>query len=211
DTVALAKVIDAAPGLRFDGLMGYEGHTVALPDAEQRQKNVVVAMDKLVSTAEEVITAGLPVNVISAAGTGTYAMTGAIDRITDLQCGSYIFMDGDYLGIMDDFAPALSVLATVISRPTLDRAVLDVGMKSMSIDRGLPRVLNTPGAEFVKISEEHGTMTVEGEAQRLEIGDKVPLLPMHGDTTINLHSHYFGVRSGVLDAVIEIAARGRFR
>ena len=103
------------------------------------------------------------------------------------------------------------MLATVISRPTSDRAVLDTGMKAMSIDRGLPIVVGAPGAKFTKISEEHGVMSVEGEAQRLKVGDKVHLRPMHGDTTINLHSHYFGVRNGRLDSVIEIAGRGRFR
>ena len=168
-------------------------------------------MGKLIEAVENIEASGMPVNVVSAAGTGTYNITGVMDRITDLQCGSYIFMDGDYLEVFDDFSPALSVLATVISRPTSDRAVLDTGMKAMSIDRGLPLVVGAPGAEFTKISEEHGTMAVEGEAQRLKLGDKVQLRPMHGDTTINLHSHYFGVRDGRLDSVIEIAGRGRFR
>jgi D-serine deaminase-like pyridoxal phosphate-dependent protein len=153
----------------------------------------------------------MPVNVISASGTGTYNITGTMDRITDLQCGSYIFMDGDYLEVFQDFKPALTVLATVISRPTSDRAVLDTGMKAMSIDRGLPIVVDVPGAQYTSISEEHGVMVVEGDAQRLKVGDKIQLRPMHGDTTINLHSHYFGVRNGKMDSVIEIAGRGRFR
>ena len=211
DTTALAKVIADSPGLRFDGVMGYEGHTVAVRDEAERRTNAEIAMAKLIGAADNIEAAGLPVNVISAAGTGTYNITGKMDRITDLQCGSYIFMDGDYLEVFDDFSPALTVLATVISRPTSDRAVLDTGMKAMSIDRGLPIVVNAPGAEFVKISEEHGIMAVEGEAQRLKVGDKVHLRPMHGDTTINLHAHYFCVRDGRLDSVIEIAGRGRFR
>ncbi|MCH7594357.1 MAG: DSD1 family PLP-dependent enzyme [Chloroflexi bacterium] len=211
DTTALARVIADSPGLRFDGVMGYEGHTVAVRDESERRTNAEIAMAKLIGAADNIEAAGLPVKVISAAGTGTYNITGKMDRITDLQCGSYIFMDGDYLEVFDDFSPALTVLATVISRPTSDRAVLDTGMKAMSIDRGLPIVVGAPGAEFTKISEEHGVMSVEGEAQRLKVGDKVHLRPMHGDTTINLHSHYFGVRNGRLDSVIEIAGRGRFR
>ncbi|MCH7641907.1 MAG: DSD1 family PLP-dependent enzyme [Chloroflexi bacterium] len=211
DTTALARVIADSPGLRFDGVMGYEGHTVAVRDESERRANAEIAMAKLIGAADNIEAAGLPVKVISAAGTGTYNITGKMDRITDLQCGSYIFMDGDYLEVFDDFSPALTVLATVISRPTSDRAVLDTGMKAMSIDRGLPIVVGAPGAEFTKISEEHGVMSVEGEAQRLKVGDKVHLRPMHGDTTINLHSHYFGVRNGRLDSVIEIAGRGRFR
>ena len=211
DTTALARVITDAPGLRFDGVMGYEGHTVAVRDETERRANAGAAMSKLLEAVDNIEAAGMPVAVVSAAGSGTYNITGEMDRITDLQCGSYIFMDGDYMEVFDDFKPALTVLATVISRPTSDRAVLDTGMKAMSIDRGLPLVVGCPGAEFVKISEEHGIMAVEGEAQRLKVGDKVHLRPMHGDTTINLHTHYFGVRNGHLDSVIEIAGRGRFR
>ena len=81
----------------------------------------------------------------------------------------------------------------------------------MSIDRGLPMVVDQPGATYEKISEEHGIMSVEGDAQRLKVGDKVQLRPMHGDTTINLHSHYFGIRKNKLDSIVEIAGRGRFR
>lgn len=211
DTTALARVITDSPGLRFDGVMGYEGHTVAVRDESERRANAELAMNTLLSAVDNIEAAGMPVNVVSASGTGTYNMTGKMERITDLQCGSYIFMDGDYLEVFEDFKPALTVLATVISRPTSDRAVMDTGMKSMSIDRGLPIVVDQPGAKYTGISEEHGTMSLEGDAQRLKVGDKVQLRPMHGDTTINLHSHYFGFRSGKLDSVIEIAGRGRFR
>ena len=211
DTTALAKVITDSPGLRFDGVMGYEGHTVAVRDQAERTANAEKAMATLLSAVDSIEAAGMPVSVISASGTGTYNITGKMDRITDLQCGSYIFMDGDYLEVFQDFTPALTVLATVISRPTSDRAVLDTGMKAMSIDRGLPIVVDRPGAKYTSISEEHGVMAVEGDAQRLKVGDKIQLRPMHGDTTINLHSHYFGFRNGKLDSVIEIAGRGRFR
>ncbi len=211
DTTALARIITDSPGLRFDGVMGYEGHTVAIRDESERRSNAEGAMANLISAVKNIEAAGMPVNVVSAAGTGTYNITGKMDRITDLQCGSYIFMDGDYMEVFEDFKPALTVLATVISRPTSDRAVLDTGMKSMSIDRGLPVVVDQPGAKYEKISEEHGIMSVEGDAQRLKVGDKVQLRPMHGDTTINLHSHYFGIRKNKLDSIIEIAGRGRFR
>ena len=81
----------------------------------------------------------------------------------------------------------------------------------MSVDSGLPVVWNGNGAEISKLAEEHGILSLEGEARNLKVGDRVRLLPMHGDTTINLHSHYFGVRNGILEDVIPITARGRFR
>lgn len=210
-TVKLAKLIAKSPGLRFDGLMGYEGHLVANRDYEVRKTETIKAMGKLVGAAEEVRKAGVPVKVVSAAGTGTYNITGTVKGITELQCGSYIFMDGDYRQVLQDFDSALNVLATVISRPTPDRAITDAGLKSISTDRGLPAVVGVKGATVASLSEEHGRMKVEGPAAALKVGDRVRFLPMHGDTTINLHTHYFGIRDGKLEAIIPIEGRGKIR
>lgn len=210
-TVKLARVIAKSPGLRFDGLMGYEGHLVANRDYEVRKTETIKAMEKLVGTAEAVRKAGIAVKLVSAAGTGTYNITGLVKGITELQCGSYIFMDGDYVQVLTDFKPALNVLSMVISRPAPDRAVTDAGLKSISTDRGLPAVVGLKGATVAGLSEEHGRLKIGGEAAKLRVGDKVRLLPMHGDTTINLHTHYFGVRDGRLEAVIPIEGRGKIR
>lgn len=209
-TLRLAQRLVELPGLRFEGLMGYEGHCVAERDYETRKTEASKAAGMLVETAQLLRGSGLPVNIVSAGGTGTYNITGKISGITDLQCGSYIFMDGDYLEVFQDFSPALSVLATVISRNG-DRGVVDAGKKSISEDRGLPYVIEPEGAEVLGLSEEHVRLQVSGPAASLKVGDKVRLRPMHGDTTINLHSHYFGARNGILESVIEIAGRGRFR
>jgi len=209
-TTQLAKLVASVPGVGYDGLMWYEGHCVAGRDFEVRKTEAERAARKLLDAADHVRAAGLPVNIVSAAGTGTYNITGAMKGITDLQCGSYIFMDGDYLEVFDDFKSALSVLSTVISRSG-NQAVIDCGKKSISEDRGFPIVIDPPGAVVKGVSEEHVRLEVSGPAASLKIGDKVSLRPMHGDTTINMHSHYFGVRHGVLEAAIEIAGRGRFR
>ena len=208
---ALARAIAKAPGLRFDGLMGYEGHTVAARDFEERKTEALRAMSKLTAAAGAVRKAGVPVNIVSAAGTGTYNITGEVDGITEIQPGSYIFMDGDYLEVFDDFQPAMSVLTTVISRAGADRAVIDCGLKSVSIDRGLPYAVAIEGVEVLRPSEEHTKLRVAGDAAQLRVGDRVSLRVMHGDTTINLHDYYFGTRDGRLEAVIPIVGRGRFR
>ena len=210
-TTAVAKAVNEAAGLRFEGLIGYEGHLMSVRDFDERRARAEHAMELLFSAADDVAAAGLSVNVLTAAGTGTYNITGAMDRITDIQCGSYIFMDGDYLDVMDDFRPALTVLATVVSRPAPDRAVLDTGRKSISIDRGFPRVLGVPGAEVTGLSEEHTIVKLTADAGKPAAGEKVALLPMHGDTTIAVHSHYFVARDGRLESVVEIAGRGCFR
>lgn len=210
-TRKLAKLIASSPGLRFDGVMGYEGHVVAQRDFEERKTEATAAARALVEAAEDLRKAGLPCKIVSAGGTGTYNITGTVKGITDLQCGSYIFMDGDYLEVFKDFSPALSVLATVISRPVKGRAVTDAGIKAISVDRGLPKVIGIEGAKVAGLSEEHGRLEVSGPAEKLKVGDKVSLLPMHGDTTINLYSHYACVRKGRLEAMVEIAGRGRSR
>ena len=210
--VELARLVEKSPGLRFDGLMGYEGHIVAERDVEIRKTEAEKSMSILTGAADQVRAAGINVEIVSAAGTGTYIFTGQIDGVTELQCGSYIFMDGDYNEVFDDFTPALSVLSTVISRQRDDMAVTDMGLKSISVDRGLADVLSPSNASIIGHSEEHTKIDLkDAEARSLKIGDKVSVRPRHGDTTINLHEYYFGVRNGKLEAAIPISARGKFR
>ena len=131
--------------------------------------------------------------------------------ITEVEAGSYIFMDGRYRTVLQDFENALFVLSTVVNRPRADRLTIDAGVKAMSNDFGLPQPKDLEGAELTGLSEEHGHLKVEGEAAKLRVGDLVQIIPSHCDTTINIHSHYYGVRKGKLEAVWEIGARGRFR
>ncbi len=210
--VDLAKQIDAAPGLRFDGLMGYEGHTVAERDYETRKINAEKAMAILTGAADQIRAEDIEVKLVSAAGTGTYNITGQVDGVTELQCGSYIFMDGDYLEVFNDFEPALSVMATVISRQQEDVAVADFGLKSISVDRGIAEVISPANAEIMAHSEEHTKIALKDAGSKaLKVGDKVSVRPKHGDTTINLHEYYFGVRNGKLEQAIPIPGRGKFR
>ncbi|MDG0867976.1 DSD1 family PLP-dependent enzyme [Candidatus Lucifugimonas marina] len=210
--VDLAKQIDAAPGLRFDGLMGYEGHTVAERDYETRKIKAEKAMAILTGAADQIRAEGIEVKLVSAAGTGTYNITGQVDGVTELQCGSYIFMDGDYLEVFNDFEPALSVMATVISRQQEDVAVADFGLKSISVDRGIAEVISPANAEIMAHSEEHTKIALKDAGSKaLKVGDKVSVRPKHGDTTINLHEYYFGVRNGKLEQAIPIPGRGKFR
>jgi D-serine deaminase-like pyridoxal phosphate-dependent protein len=119
-------------------------------------------------------------------------------------------MDGDYLEVYKDFDPAMSVVATLISK-TGDRGVLDCGLKSVSIDRGLPYAISVEGLKILGCSEEHSKVTLSGEAKNLKVGDKVTLRVMHGDTTINIHDYYFCARNGKLETVVPIVGRGKFR
>ncbi|MEC7837144.1 MAG: DSD1 family PLP-dependent enzyme [Chloroflexota bacterium] len=213
--VELDEIVDFAqhiidkPGLEFEGIMGYEGHTVNIGNFEDRVNETTKAMNKLLDAKKILEENGISVNIVSASGTGTYNITSKIPGITELQCGSYIFMDGNYLKIFDDFQPALSLLCTVVSRRD-NRIVIDCGLKSVSMDQGLPEVVYPKGIKLISLSEEHCKCEIEGDID-LKIGDKIFVRPMHSDTTINLHDNYFIHRDGIFDEKVEILGRGKFK
>jgi D-serine deaminase-like pyridoxal phosphate-dependent protein len=205
----LARQIQAAPGLRFEGLMGYEGHTVFIPDPAQRRREAEASLCLLVDSAERVRSAGIPVSIVSSGGTGTYDITGRYPGITELQAGSYITMDAQYrekVGV--NFAYGLTVLSTVVSAPTPDRAECDAGLKAMTRDFGLPKVIDPPGWELTGLAEEHGHLR-RLDGPRLRPGDKVEIVPNHGCTTVNLHDEYWVIRNRILAAIWPIAGRGK--
>jgi D-serine deaminase-like pyridoxal phosphate-dependent protein len=208
-TVALAREIAARPALRFEGIMGYEGHAVMIPNLADRRAAVEKAMSALVSTAEQIRQAGIPVGIVSAGGTGTYAITSKIAGVTDIQCGSYLTMDAQYRDTvgMTEFACALTVLATVIHTHG-NVAIIDAGLKCITKDFGMPALAEPDGWKIASLSEEHGKLErVDGSA--LRVGDKVAVIPNHGCTTINLHDEYHVMRRGVLEAIWPIAGRGK--
>jgi|TARA_B100001971_G_scaffold214397_1_gene251699 3-hydroxy-D-aspartate aldolase len=189
EALRLAKIIDTLPGIKFMGVMGYEGHIVAEKDYETRSNEVRKAISILRTAVKKIENSGMSCEIVSAAGTGTYRFTGLEDSVTELQCGSYIFVDGDYMEVMDDFEPAMYLMTTVISNHINNQVVVD--------------------AKLLRHPEEHLKITVmQG---KLNIGDNVKLRPKHGDTTINLHGYYFGTRNNKLETVIPINARGKFR
>ena len=206
----MARLICGLPGLRFEGLMGYEGHTVFLTDLDERRRETEASLAQLVGTAELLRENGIAVPIVSSGGTGTYFITGQYPGVTEIEVGSYITMDAQYreeVGI--DFAYALTVLATVTSVHG-EHAIIDAGLKTVTRDFGLPLVFDPPGWELTGLSEEHGHLERRGGAA-LAVGDKVELVPNHGCTTINLHDEYHVVRRGVVEAVWPIAARGKVR
>jgi D-serine deaminase-like pyridoxal phosphate-dependent protein len=145
---------------------------------------------------------------VSAGGTGTYNIAGTYPGITEIQAGSYILMDAKYQGVLQDFECALTLLCTVTSRPDEHTAILDAGMKAVTFEFGMPELIGVPGANFAFLSEEHGHLYLE-DANPM-VGDKVEVIPSHGCTTINLHDRFYAVRGERLEAVWEIAARGKF-
>ncbi len=211
-TLELANLIYKSSNVEFAGLMGYEGHTVAKPDKAERDTAAREAMQRLVDAKRYLEKHGVAVPIMSGGGTGTFNITGSIPEMTEIQAGSYVFMDSTYRnveGIGEHFECALSVLATVVSRPALNRIIVDTGLKVLTKEFGTPQPLDVTGLEMTGLSEEHGKMQISDVDIRLNPGDKLEILPTHCCTTVNLHDRYYGIRNDIVESVWEIAARGK--
>ncbi|MEX2245552.1 MAG: DSD1 family PLP-dependent enzyme [Dehalococcoidia bacterium] len=205
--LALARRIAATDGVRLCGLMGYEGHVVGLEDRGERESRAAKAMERLLSTARMVREAGLPCEIVSAGGTGTYDITGGMEGITEVQAGSYVLMDTAYAKLGLPFEQALSILSTVLSRPRAEQCATDAGLKACAVDHGNPSVKDLPGAEVMFLSDEHATISLPPEVP-VSPGGRIELWPSHIDPTINLHDVLYAVAGGEVVEVWPIAARG---
>jgi D-serine deaminase-like pyridoxal phosphate-dependent protein len=208
-TVGLAKQIRASR-VPYRGIMGYEGHAVLIPDDAKRRELGEAAIARLLEHREALIDADLAPEIVSAGGTGTHDLTGSTRGVTEIQAGSYVFMDGAYSRVRSEFEPALTLLTTIVHRRG-QMLITDCGMKALSHEFGMPRGAALP-LECKGLSEEHGHVMIdEGVDLTLGPGDRIALLPSHGDTTINLHDRYYVVRGEEVVAEWEIRARGKFR
>jgi len=212
----LAERAARLPGLAFRGLQGYHGAIQGLKSCADRKAEVARALERLLDSVRHVRARGLEPAVLTGGGTGSAAIDLALGGLTELQPGSYIFMDASYRAIAWDdagapppFESALFVLAGVVSRPTVDRAIVDVGWKSASCDSGPPVLRDLPGARFEFGGDEHGKLHLGDDARQLRHGDRVVLIPSHCDTTVNLHDRYVVVRGDTVVDIWPIAGRGR--
>ena len=207
ETVELARLAQRA-GLKYRGVMGYEGHAVLVPNTEKRIATAREALTILSRHVEALRAAGLAPEIVSAGGTGTFDIAGNWPDVTEVQAGSYVFMDGAYRNVRPDLGrPALTLLATVISRRG-DRAIIDAGMKSLTNEFGPPMGKDV-AVKVGRLSEEHGHVAA-GESS-LEPGSKIEMVPSHNDTTINLHSEYYVVRGDEVIATWPIEAARAYR
>jgi D-serine deaminase-like pyridoxal phosphate-dependent protein len=207
----LGHLVASSPGLSFEGLQGYEGHVVDLRDETERTEKTRAGLKLLVETRRHIERAGLAVNIVSGGGTGTYTVTGDYEGIDEVQAGSYAAMDWWYQDIRPEFQQAQTILATVISRPAQNLAIIDVGRKGVGGEWGPPRVKNQRGAEVVKFgSEEHMSIALP-EGQPIRVGDQIEIVPSHGCTTCNLYREYVVHRNGTVTDIWPIEGSGKLR
>lgn len=208
--VELARAISKMPGLRLVGVQGYEGHLQHIVDASERRAQASEAFQLLAETVELLERDGHRMEVVSTAGTGTFDIAMDFPKITEVQPGSYVFMDTDYGRVEGiHFEPAIRVLSTVISVPGRGDAIVDAGLKALSSDSG-PAVPLRLGTTYLPQGDEHGKL-VNSTDDRFVLGEQVSLFPSHCDTTVNLYDSYVVVSEGRVVDVWPVAARGRLQ
>ena len=217
DAVALARRIAASKHLIFGGLQAYHGSAQHKRTPAERRTLIAGAVDASRRTVEQLRQQGLECAIIGGAGTGTFEIESKSGIYTEMQAGSYVFMDADYARNLDEtgapvetFRHALFVLSSVMSQAQPGVAVLDAGHKAVAVDSGLPTVWQRPDIRYTGASDEHGKLQFGVEIATPKVGEKLRLVPGHCDPTVDKFDWYVGVRDGRVECLWPVAARGGF-
>jgi D-serine deaminase-like pyridoxal phosphate-dependent protein len=215
--LALGRAVAHRGALRLRGLQGYAGHCAHVMGWARRREASLKAMAPLMDTRARFEAEGLPVEIVAGGSTGTHDIDVELAGLTELQSGSYCVMDLDYRRIggregeaLTEFEMALTVAATVVSVPTADRVMVDAGLKAFSTDKPFPpEPVERPGVEYGFAGDEHGRLTVTDPSRAPRLGERIEFFPPHCDPTFNLYDRVWCVRGRRVEAVWDVAARGR--
>jgi D-serine deaminase-like pyridoxal phosphate-dependent protein len=208
--VALAKAVAERPGLLLRGLAGWESPAVTIADPAKKREAVTTAVALLTASADACRKAGHRIDIVSCGGSGTFPYCIEQPGITEVQVGGAIFSDICYRTKYHlDFPFALTLLATVTSRPNPTRIVLDAGKKSLSSDTAMPQPIGLPEIANLRLSAEHMTIELAGPSLEPRVGGQVEIIVGYSDTTVHLHDEIIGIRNGRVEAVWPISARGQ--
>jgi 3-hydroxy-D-aspartate aldolase len=215
--LGLARELAAAKHLRFDGLQAYAGHVMHVVGREQRKQKSLESLAAALETKALLEKNGIAVKTLTGGGTGTFDIDCDVPGMTDLQVGSYLFMDvqyrmiGDADGeVFDAFEPSLTVLSTAISQPVPQLITIDAGFKAFAHEpEAKPQFKDRAGLTYFYGGDEHGICAFTGEARALALGEKAELLVSHCDPTVNLYDAYHVVREGMVRELWPIVARGK--
>jgi D-serine deaminase-like pyridoxal phosphate-dependent protein len=217
DGHALARLAARNSRFAFRGLQGYAGHVQHIFEPAARRAAAGEAVETLRTLVGVLAADGLPCAVVSGSGTGTHAYDMA-GPYTELQAGSYVFMDADYGRVRQDegaplpFAAALFVLATVVSANRDGQVTVDVGTKALAVNGPPPPLLiGAPdGSSYAFAGDEHGTVTLPAGAPRPALGSRILIGATHCDPTVNLHGEYHVVAGGSVTTWPIIGRYGAF-
>lgn len=213
--VRLARLIASLPHVRFAGLQAYDALASHTAPFEARQARTRKTMALALETRRLIEWSGIGCPMLSAGSTGTYSIDSGLDGVTELQPGSFIFMDVDYgrIGGPDgagysDFKRALTVMTTVVSKHSTS-AIVDGGYKAFATDRPFtPEPVDFPGATYGWAGDEHGRLDLTHADRNVKVGDRIEFVPPHCDPTVNLYDRFYAVRGERVEDVWPIAARG---
>ena len=210
--VALADAVAGMKGVRLVGLMTWESQATAIADPAEKARVVREAVAQFTASADACRQAGHRIDIVSCGGSGTLPHCAMQPGITEIEAGGAIFSDMLYREQFHlDFPPALHLLASVTSRPTPTRIILDAGKKAMSSDGAVPAPLGLTSGSRVQLSAEHTTVQLDAPSDTPAVGDKVLFVVGYGDTTVHLHEEIVAVRDGRIEAIWPVAARGRIK
>ncbi len=211
-TLALAKKIAACPGLQFSGLMTWESPALRITDPDEKRRVVTETLTLLTDTAHLCRTNNLPVEIVSCGGTGTYWISAFHPGITEIQAGGGIFCDRNYhhnFGV--DHPYALTVYATVTSRPNPTRIIIDAGRKTTSVETASPEPVGLDNVASIGLSAEHGKIELSQPSDTPHVGDRLELIVGYADVTVALHDALYGIRNGIIETVWPLLGRGRLQ
>jgi D-serine deaminase-like pyridoxal phosphate-dependent protein len=214
-STALAQRVARASALRFRGFQAYAAHLMHVVGYDDRRRSELEALDYALTARRLAERARLPVSVFSVGGTGTYDVDCDVDGVTDVQAGSYVFMDVMYRAIggrassvYDDFRPALFVLSTAVSQPVKGFITIDAGYKAAAADHQPPQPWNLGDVSYQWAGDEHGILTLTKPTRAVGVGDKIRLIVSHCDPTVNLYDRFHVCRGDQVVDVWPIVARG---
>jgi D-serine deaminase-like pyridoxal phosphate-dependent protein len=204
ECLVLARQVMELPGLRFEGITGYEGHCSLTPDSELRHERQREAMTFFTGVAELLETNGIPCKIRSAGGIATWRWTAGYPGLTEIQAGTYVVMDNFHGTMVPGFEHSLTIQATVISRQS-GKVIVDAGNKSVAD----PADVTIAGHDLdvFRFDEEHGIFAAPGGSS-LRVGDAVALVPGYSPSTVNWYDAYHVVHDDVVADIWPIVPRG---
>jgi 3-hydroxy-D-aspartate aldolase len=217
EAIELAKLVDTLPNLRLRGLLSYDGGAQHVNGFAARKERALNGLEGNVKVYEAMKAAGLNTEIFSGGGTGTYSVQHLTPGFTDVQVGSYIFMDMQYLAIgsedgdpvYKDFAPSLTVLATIVNNRFPGRLTTDAGAKALTLNVPRAGVIGEPGMDYNAGSDEFGVITIKEASKSYKIGDRLELIVPHCDPVVNLYDQIYGTRNDRVEVVWPVTARGK--
>jgi D-serine deaminase-like pyridoxal phosphate-dependent protein len=210
--LALAETIAQTDGVRLAGVEGWEAHTTQIVDQREKSDAIAKAVGVLSDTANTLRAAGFPIEIVSCGGTGTYQITVEQPGVTEVQAGGGILGDVRYRTKYHvDHPYSLTVMSTVISRPSARRIVCDAGKKAMSTDSGEPLPISIEGNYSLRFSAEHVKVELDVPNDSLQIGEKLEFVVGYSDTTVHLHDEMIGTRGNRVEVIWPILGRGKMK